>query len=242
MINKKKSSRYLPIYKYFLRFRVSLKNYNKVVKFKKEKWQTFLFHFHQREKNPNLFYKIFDQDIYLVSKFTSLFRRRFKQNLQTKRALVLLYSGLTEKNLKQKIKVALKKVSFSKSTLTAVAYLIESLENRLDIVILRSHLVLSVRNSQQLIAHGFVFINGLRVTKKSYIVQRGDVITFLRSIHFVLIDYVSRSKLWPIPPKYLQVNYRTFQIVVVDEVLFVNTSANFDSFLNLNSVIKKYQS
>ena len=241
MVSKNNNSRYRPSYKYFLRFRGTIKNYNKVIKFKKEKWQTFLFHLTQRELKPNLFYKVFDQEVYLVAKFTSLFRRRFKQNLQNKRTLSLLYPGLTEKSLKRKIRNAMKKVSLFNNNRTVVAYLIESLESRLDIIILRSHFVLSVRNAQQLISHGFVYINGGCVTKKSYIVKKGDMITFSRSIHATLVDSVSRSKIWPIPPKYIQINYRSFQIVVVDRVLNANIFLNFDSFLNLNSVIKKYK-
>ena len=241
MVSKNNQSRYRPSYKYFLRFRGNIKNHNKILKFKKEKWQTFLFHLTQRETKPNLFYKVFDQEVYLVSKFTSLFRRRFKQNLQNKRALSLIYSGLTEKSLKRKIGDAMKKVLFYNNNRTVVTYLIESLESRLDIIILRSHFVLSVRNAQQLISHGFVYINGDRVTKKSCLVKKGDIITFSRSVHSILVDFVSRSKIWPIPPKYIQINYRIFQIVVVDRVLHSNNFLNFDSFLNLNSVIKKYK-
>ena len=241
MVNKNNNSRYRPLYKHFLRFRGNIKNHTKIIKFKKEKWQTFLFHLTRREMKLNLFYKVFDQEVYLVSKFTSLFRRRFKQNLQNKRALSLLYSGLTEKSLKRKIGNAMKKVSFFNNNRTIVTYLIESLETRLDIIILRSHFVLSVRNAQQLISHGFVYINGVRVTRKGYLVKQGDIITFSRSIHFILVDFVSRSKIWPIPPKYIQINYRIFQIVVVDKVLCSNIFLNFDSFLNLNSVIKKYK-
>ena len=241
MVSKNSHSRYRPSYKYFLRVRGNIKNHNKILKFKKEKWQTFLFHLTQRETKPNLFYKVFDQEVYLVSKFTSLFRRRFKQNLQNKRALSLLYSGLTEKSLKLKIENAMKKVLFSTNNRSVVSYLIESLESRLDIIILRSHFVLSVRNAQQLISHGFVYINGGRVTKKSYLVKQGDIITFSSSVHSILVDFVSRSKIWPIPPKYIQINYRIFQIVVVDRVSHSNIFLNFDSFLNLNSVIKKYK-
>ena len=241
MLLKINNSRYRPSYKYFLRFRGNIKNSIKITKFKKEKWQTFLFHLAQRETKPNLFYKVFDQEVYLVSKFTSLFRRRFKHNLYNKRALSLLYSGLSSKSLKLKIGNATKKASFSSNNRTIVAYLIESLERRLDIIIFRSYFVLSVRSAQQLISHGFVYINGSRVTKKSYLVERGDIITFSRNIHFILVDSVIRSKLWPIPPKYIQINYRIFEIAVVDNVLSTNTFLNFDSFLNLNSVIKKYK-
>jgi ribosomal protein S4 len=189
MVNKNKHSRYR-LLKHFLRFRGNINKLNKVVKFKKEKWKVFLFHFNQREKNRNLFYKVFDQDMHLISKFTSLFRRRFKQNLQNKRSLNLVYPGLTERRLKREIDNSRRKVALYKANFTAVDYLIEALESRLDVIIFRSHFVLSLRNSQQLIVHGFVYINGLRVTKKNYLVKIGDVITFSRSSHSRLVNFV----------------------------------------------------
>jgi ribosomal 50S subunit-recycling heat shock protein len=195
--NKKNSSRYRPYYKYLLSFRGTSQNQDKVLKFKKEKWKKFLFHFNQREKNRNLFYKVFDQDMHLISKFTSLFRRRFKQNLQNKRSLNLVYPGLTERRLKREIDNSRRKVALYKANFTAVDYLIEALESRLDVIIFRSQFVLSIRNSQQLIVHGFVYINGLRVTKKNYLVKIGDVITFSRSSHSRLVNYVSQSNMWP---------------------------------------------
>lgn len=195
MVIKKNSSRYKPLYKYLLRLRGSIQNYNKVLKFKKEKWKIFLFHLRQREKNLSLLYKIFDQDTYLVSKYTSLFRRRFKQNLQNKRKLSLFYVGLTEKKLKRQISDSSKKVALSSSNFTIQSYLVEFLERRLDIIILRSHLVLSVRNAQQLISHGHVYVNGVKVTKKNYLVKTGDILTFSSSIYPNLVSYVSRSNL-----------------------------------------------
>jgi len=161
--NKKNNSRYRPYYKYLLSFRGTSQNQEKVLKFKKEKWKKFIFYLKQKEKKYNLFYKIFDQDIYLVSKYTSLFKRKFKQSLQNKKKLSLLYRGLTEKVLKRYIKYSVKKASSVNNNFTVHSYLIEVLESRLDVIILRSHFVFSIRNSQQLITHGHVYVNGIRI-------------------------------------------------------------------------------
>lgn len=230
------------LYKNILKLRGIGYNLNKLVKFRKEKWKTFLFHLKQRDKKLNLFYKVFDQDVYVVSRFVSLFRRRFKQNLQNKRRLTFFYPSLTERRLKRIILYSLKKSVRSCSNFTAQSYIVEALETRLDIVILRSHLVVSSRNAQQLISHGHVFVNGNKVTTKNYLVKVSDLITFSTKVHPLLISYISRSNLWPLPPKYLQINYRTFQILFIERVLYTNTNLNFDSFLNLNSVLKKYKS
>merc|ERR1712187_70739 len=116
------------------------------------------------------------------------------------------YTGLTDRKLKQMVANSIKKVSSSNSKFTMQLYLMESLERRLEIIIWRSHFVLSVRNSQQLISHGHVFVNGCRITKKNYLVKRGDIITFYKNIHSSLVNYVIRSNMWPIPPKYIEIN------------------------------------
>ena len=230
------------LYKNILNLRGIGYNFNKLTKFRKEKWKTFLFHLKQRDKKLNLFYKVFDQDVYVVSRFVSLFRKRFKQNLQNKRRLTFLYPGLTERRLKQIISYSLKKSARPCSNFTAQSYVVESLETRLDIIILRSHLVTSSRNAQQLISHGHVFVNGNKVTTKNYSLKVSDLITFSTKIHPLLVSYVSRSNIWPLPPKYLQINYRTFQILLIERVLYTNINLNFNAFLNLNSVLKKYKS
>ena len=216
----KKINRYKLLYKNLLSLRGPVLNCNKVLRFKKNKWKTFLFHLHQKEKKSILFYRVFDQEAYLVPKFTSLFRRRFSKNLQNKRRLSLYYRGLTEKKLKQLIDNSIKKSSLSNSSFSTQSYLLEFLESRLDIIILRSHIVFSIRNAQQLILHGHVFVNGACVTKKHYLVKVGDIIEFSSSIHEILVNNVSQSNLWPIPPKYMQVNYRIFQIIIHEEFRF----------------------
>jgi hypothetical protein len=49
------------------------------------------------------------------------------------------------------------------------------------------------------------------------------------------------SELWPLPPQYLQISYKVFQILVVDDVKFSNNSSAFSMWLNLNNVIESYK-
>jgi hypothetical protein len=52
--------------------------------------------------------------------------------------------------------------------------------------------------------------------------------------------YIGTSNLWPFPPKYLQINYRTFQIVIIDDILYTHTSLNFPFFLDFTNIVTKY--
>ena len=191
------------------------------MKFKKSKWKTFLFHLNQRYKKTNLFYRVFDQEAYYIPKFTSLFKRKFKQNLQNKKKFSLYYGGLANKVINKYMDSSIRKVSKVSNLHTVPSYLIESLESRLDVTILRTHFVLSIRSEQKLITHGHVF--------------------FSKKVHPLLVSSVSRSRLWPLPPKYIQINYRIFQFIIVDSILCTNVSMNFDQFLNLTSVVKNYK-
>ena len=237
----KRNSRNKLLLKYFLRVRCTIQNRDKILKFKKLKWKTFLFHLNQRYKKTNLFYRIFDQDAYFIPRFTSLFKRKFKQNLQNKKKFSLYYGGLSNKIIKKYMEGSMRKVSKVTNLHTVSSYLIESLESRLDVIILRTHFVLSIRSAQQLITHGHVYVNNVKVTKKNYVIRKGDHVSFSKKVHPLLISSVSRSRLWPLPPKYIQINYRIFQFIIVDFILYTNISMNFDQFLNLTSVVKNYK-
>jgi len=241
MALNKKNSRYKLLLKDFLRVRGTIQNRDKILKFKKSKWKTFLFHLNQRYKKTNLFYRVFDQEAYYIPKFTSLFKRKFKQNLQNKKKFSLYYGGLANKVINKYMDSSIRKVSKVSNLHTVPSYLIESLESRLDVTILRTHFVLSVRSAQQLITHGHVYVNNLKVTKKNFVISKGDHVSFSKKVHPLLVSSVSRSRLWPLPPKYIQINYRIFQFIIVDSILCTNVSMNFDQFLNLTSVVKNYK-
>jgi len=46
--------------------------------------------------------------------------------------------------------------------------------------------------------------------------------------------------MWPLPPYYLQISYKIFQIILTDNVKLANTASIFSKPLNLDSVLKAY--
>ena len=59
--------------------------------------------------------------------------------------------------------------------------------------------------------------------------------------HKIIEYYLVNSDLWPLPPKYLQISYKIFQISVIDDIKLANDSTNLSMWLNLNSVMQSYK-
>jgi ribosomal 50S subunit-recycling heat shock protein len=59
--------------------------------------------------------------------------------------------------------------------------------------------------------HKNVKVNNKIVTKNSYILKPGDLISIDQKLHKLILNNVYNSHFWPIPPKYLDINYKTFE-------------------------------
>ncbi|MBE0439304.1 MAG: hypothetical protein IBX57_05930 [Gammaproteobacteria bacterium] len=238
--------RHKPFYKQFLRLRRNVQNRPKLLKFKKQKWVRF----QQYSKNQLKFFKRFkikDQSQLSVLKFASRgnsFQRKFRNNLYERKAFSLFYGRLKKKYLKKYIlhfikskRVFNNSVDFRKRTL-------RFFESRLSTVLYRASFSLSIQSASQLILHGHVYVNGVSVKTKSYILRPTDIIEIASTVKArnLVKKSLERSNFWPIPPKHLSINYKTLQI------LFMYTETEnlmpaFNHYLNINSVftnIKKY--
>ncbi len=60
--------------------------------------------------------------------------------------------------------------------------LLNLLERRLDSVVYRLKMATSCSQARQMVVHGHVLVNGIRVTKPSYLVSIGDVIGLHASV------------------------------------------------------------
>ena len=250
----KKHSYYKPLYKQILNLRENVQNRKKLLKFKKQKWQKLIHYLNKAvvksrkakiKMNGSTFYhknyfRNFNQHSYHIPRFTKFFTRKFKDNLLSKQRFQLFYGGLSEKFIKSVIKKSLTKSNVSKINLNPSFFLTEFLERRLDSILFRSHFVLSFRNARQLISHGHVLVNGKVTKKKGLLLKEGDTVGFSKKIHSLIKSYIGNSEIWPIPPKYLQINYRILQIMIVDDVKHTSPSTNFPFWLNLNGIINRY--
>jgi len=236
-----KKKRYKPFYKNFLKLRENIQNRPKVFKFKKKKWSQFQF-FAKKKLKFFKRYKIKDQFKLVVSRFRyhsqkNSFKKRFK-NIMLERKLFSFFYGILKKkylktHLKQSFSKNLKNISnFNTYKHNALKFF----ESRLDTVLHRSKFSFSIKNADQLILHGHILVNGKVIRTKSYILKTNDLVEVTPSVksRALIKKNIDRSNFWPIPQKYLIVNYNTLQI------LFILNENNilplFDHYLNVNSL------
>lgn len=238
-----KKYRYRPVYKKFINLKNNVQNRQKLFKFQKKKWKNLLFKLTKvsKFKKRNCYYKFYDQNSYIISKYNNFFSTNYKQKILTKKMFNLFYSNLRKKYLKKLLNNSTKKSNQIKNKINVKKFFLNFLEARLDIILVRSHFVLSVRNARQLISHKHVLVNGKIVSDNSFLVNKGDLITFSKKSHKIVRYFIILSDIWPLPPKYLQINYKLFQIQILDNVILSDTLSQNLLWLNLNNVLSYYK-
>lgn len=223
-----------PLYKKFLTLKKNIQNSDKFLRFRKKKWQKFQ---HLTLKfNRKRFY---DPISYALFNFKDFFSRKFKYNLQNKQRLSFFYGKLRKSYLKKLVKLSLKD---SKSTsIHETVLFIKNLETRLDTAIYRTYFSHSFRNARQLISHQKVYVNGKIVQSNSYILKKGDIISFDASVFDFVTSNILNSKPWPTPPKHFYVNYKILQILVIEDISYTNCLSYYPFWLDFNSFIRFYE-
>jgi|TARA_B110000971_G_scaffold87240_2_gene89617 small subunit ribosomal protein S4 len=129
-------------------------------------------------------------------------RRLYGMRLRAKQRFRKYYGNITEKQFK-----TLYKNLSKKNDMPGV------LESRLDVCIYRMNFVPTIFAARQLINHGGILVNGLRVDLKGYLLNPGDVIEIKRPQFFrlsdALLDRLKINTFFLSPPKYLEVDYKT---------------------------------
>ena len=234
----KKKNRYKPSYKIIIKLRENVQNKTKLFKFKKQKWQKFL-NFLKKKIKPYKKYRPQDQNIYLVSKYPVkglYYKKRFKNSITAIKRFSYFYGGV----LKNKIKKLISHKNLRNNLF------LENFEKRIDVVLFRSKFCISIRNSRQLISHGKVSINNNIIKDKSYVLKRGDFISINKKDYKLiknnLLCNLINNNFWPIPPKYLTINYKTMQIIF-GHIKNINgiTSLNSNFNLNLEKILQNYK-
>lgn len=225
--------------KSFLRLRENPQNKIKILKFNKNKWSQFIFH----EKRKKKFYKKYkpkDHNKYLVSEFPTRwfsYKNRFKTSITASKKFSLSYGIIDTKTFK--------KTLLNKKVKNNPKIFLSIFETRLDTILLRAKFCLSINSSKQLIAHNKVKVNELIVNSCSYILKPGDQISVTKEIKEIIkkniaLNFLNRN-FWPLPPKYLVINFKTLKIIFCDIVhndSLISTNFNFD--LNLEKILQNY--
>ena len=135
-----------------------------------------------------------------------------------------------------------RRVSNEKSWILSKIF-ISSFEKRLDTILYRSYFAYSMRHAKQLISHNHIKINGKTINTSSYQVKNGDLIDLAKKKKIVsgIRDKISGNyHIWPIPSKHLQINYRTYQIILIENSNVDSLIILFPFHLDLNDVIRTH--
>lgn len=241
MILKAKKRYNKPFYKQFIKLRKNIQTRAKIFTFKKQKWSK-LQNYSLKQLRFFRRYKFKDQfslDKYKFASRGNSYKQRFKNNLIKIQLFSLFYGSLKKKYLKTHINKLTKK-SFNKFQYQEHKQnnILKFFESRLDTILYRAKFCLSITSARQFILHGHVFVNNNVVKTSSYIVKNNDLIEISKNqkSRIFVKKSIDSSNFWPIPPRYLQINYKTFQIIVqfAENPPFIPM---FPFYLNLNSII-----
>jgi len=232
----KEKNRFKPIFKQLIRLRENVQNRQKILKFKKKKWQTFLTFYSYKLKNYKKF-KPLDHTKYFVTKHGTRgmsYKKRFRDTLQAGRKLRIFYGNLLKKYFKKKIRIAIKKKQYKKRIENTF---LNFFETRLDTVLYRAKFAPTVRSAQQLILHGKVYVNQVQVKSKAYHLKSGDVVNLSLDSLNLYENHIINSIKWSVPPKHLLINYRTLQILFLNNLESTNLASEFLFNLKLQKIL-----
>lgn len=195
-------------------------NYYKLLKFKRKKWLKVLLQLKQQMlKNK---FKLIDQNKILLNIYSTKFN-----NYSNKYKFYFLFL----KNLKQ---IYLNLKPFKLNHLKIV---LNQLENRVDIILIRSKLCLTLRSAKKLIINGCIFVNNVKIIIKSHVLNSGNFLK-IRIYPNVFKQYLIKSLKWQIPINNLLINYSIKELLVLNLFqLFKNIILYFPYFLNLKIIL-----
>lgn len=159
----------------------------------------------------------------------------FMDTFISTRILRIFYGNITKKQMKKIIRGIRKK-----KHIKLPLFFIGKLERRLSTIVYRTKLVESVVEASQMIRDGSVFVNNNVITKKSYLLKVGDIVSFSsRILHCIRKKRKLDEPYWPMPPKHLLINHKTMQILLLDfkKTYFLH---NFHFPLNLDRVLNSF--
>ena len=232
----KVKSRFKPLYKQFIKLNENIQNRQKILNFKKQKWNKLISYLKRKSKRYKKF-KPQNQTQYVVSrypnKWNSYKKGSYRNILQTYKKFKLLYGNFTKKKIKKFIAKAHN--NHKNKNLT----FLKLFESRLDTILYRAKFSISIRAARQLITHGKIAVNNKKIYKQTYWLKPGDLISINTNSHKLIEKNLANSKIWPLPPKHLIINYKTLQIVF-GTFSTLNLANYFNFNLNLEKLLVDY--
>lgn len=220
-----------------IRLRENVLLRKKILKFKRPKWTTYLFHLNRKLTKIYLKYKIKDIRGHSVAAKPNKwegFEGKHRNILYTYKRFKLFYGVFSKKSAKRIVR-SLKKKSNTQNPIKLLFY--RTMERRLDTVLYRAKFSYTIKSAKQLIKHGNVKVNGNIVTNSTFPLYSGDLVQLAIRKHTV--QGMARRMdegIWPHPPSHLHINYKTLEILI-GKIDFINMSTCFHFQVKPNNMV-----
>lgn len=244
MVVNPRKSRYRPLYKIFAVLRANIQNRRRLnlFKFKKKKWNNLILLLKRLQARRKRNYRMYDLNRYYLPKFYNSFKKKYEYTLHTRKKFKFFYGYLVEKTIRKKLDYFLKqKPQLLSKSIKLDSFFVKLWEERLDIILYRAHFASTVRAARQLILHKHIKVNNIIIKDCSYVIKKADIIQISNKVQSVVKSNIKNSSLWPLPPKYLQINYKILQIFVIESLVHENFSAYFPFRLDIHTLIRCYK-
>jgi len=239
---KTKQRKHKPLYKKFLRLRVNAQDKKRLnlLKFKRKKWEPLISFIERKSKRRKNKFKAFDINRFGLPWYYNPFKKRFRNILFNKQKVSLFYGSIPGKQFKKHNKLLIKSKKNLPYLFNNYILILNFFEKKIATILYRAKFVISVRSAKQLILHGHIMVNGKTITNYLYKLDAGDIISINKKFHEKIGKTILNSKFWPVPPKYLCINYKTLEICLINSKPNDNLALNYPFKINTYLLSRKF--
>lgn len=155
----------------------------------------------------------------------------FSNSLNNRRRIKLLFGFNQSYKLLNFIKKIEKKNTYKKRFSKANG-LINLIEHRLDVVLVRARFASTLSQARQLISHRQVYVNGIVITSSFFVLKKRDIISVSPSIKKI-VKYNIKQSIQTQDPIVSQ--YNSFEVnFIIQKIVIISDSLKTNEFFNLN--------
>jgi ribosomal protein S4 len=155
----------------------------------------------------------------------------FSNSLNNRRRIKLLFGFNQSYKLLNFIKKIEKKNTYKKRFSKANG-LINLIEHRLDVVLVRAKFASTLSQARQLISHRQVYVNGIVITSSFFVLKKRDIISVSPSIKKI-VKYNIKQSIQTQDPIVSQ--YNSFEVnFIIQKIVIISNSLKTNEFFNLN--------
>ena len=155
----------------------------------------------------------------------------FSNSLNNRRRIKLLFGFNQSYKLLNFIKKIEKKNTYKKRFSKANG-LINLIEHRLDVVLIRAKFASTLSQARQLISHRQVYVNGIVITSSFFVLKKRDIISVSPSIKKI-VKYNIKQSIQTQDPIVSQ--YNSFEVnFIIQKIVIISNSLKTNEFFNLN--------